>query len=97
VNCTGPQGDLLRTREPLLVQLQADGAIRPDALRLGIDVDAATRTITASGESHPRIHAIGPMTRGTSWEVVAVPDLRVQSWTLARLLANAHWVGGEGL
>lgn len=97
VNCTGPQGDLLRTREPLLVQLQRDGTIRPDALRLGIDVDAATRTITAAGAPHPRIHAIGPMTRGNSWEVVAVPDLRVQSWTLARLLANAHWVGGEGL
>lgn len=97
VNCTGPQGDLLRTREPLLVQLLRDGVIRPDSLRLGVDVDATTRTIAADGESQRCIHAIGPMTRGTSWEIVAVPDIRVQSWNLARILANAHWVGGEGL
>ncbi|TKD51620.1 FAD/NAD(P)-binding protein [Sphingomonas baiyangensis] len=97
VNCTGPQGDLLRSREPLLGQLLASGLIRPDALRLGIDVDAATHVITRDGEPHPTIHAIGPMTRGAHWEVVAVPDIRVQCWSLARLLANAHWVGGEGL
>jgi hypothetical protein len=29
--------------------------------------------------------------------VVAVPDIRVQSWDLARRLSNAQWVGGEGL
>ena len=44
-----------------------------------------------------RLYAIGPMTRGAWWEVVAVPDIRVQAWNLARTLANAHWVGGEGL
>lgn len=97
VNCTGPQGDLLRTREPLLTQLLQAGVIRADALRLGVDVDASTRVIGADGRLQPLLHAIGPMTRGTSWEVVAVPDLRVQTWTLARTLANAHWVGGEGL
>jgi hypothetical protein len=31
------------------------------------------------------------------WEVVAVPDLRQQNWELARRLAHAQWVGGEGL
>ena len=39
----------------------------------------------------------GPMTRGGLWEVVAVPDIRQQSWDLARRLSNAQWVGGEGL
>ncbi|NII59039.1 putative NAD(P)/FAD-binding protein YdhS [Sphingomonas aerolata] len=37
------------------------------------------------------------MTRGGLWEVVAVPDIRQQSWDLARRLSNAQWVGGEGL
>ncbi|KQM97982.1 FAD/NAD(P)-binding protein [Sphingomonas sp. Leaf25] len=97
VNCTGPQGDLSRSREPLLEQLTGAGLIRPDACHLGIDVDAATRTIGADGSATPTLHAIGPMTRGMWWEVVAIPDIRVQCWTLARSLANTHWVGGEGL
>lgn len=96
VNCTGPQGDLTRTQEPLLRQLYAAGAIRPDVARLGIDIDAATHAIGRSGAADPQLHVIGPMTRGAYWEVVAVPDIRVQCWRLARSLSNAHWVG-EGL
>lgn len=97
VNCTGPQGDLTRSAEPLLKALAARGAIRPDALRFGVDVDAESRVISARGAPDGRLYCVGPMTRGGLWEVVAVPDLRRQSWTLARRLANAHWVGGEGL
>ncbi len=40
---------------------------------------------------------MGPMTRGGLWGVVAVPDIRRQVWDVARRLANAQWVGGEGL
>ncbi|SDA29684.1 FAD/NAD(P)-binding protein [Sphingomonas sp. NFR15] len=97
INCTGPQGDLLRAEEPLLRNLVARGTLRPDALRIGIDVDAQSRTIAADGTSNAWLYALGPMTRGAFWEIVAVPDIRVQSWSVARRLANAQWVGGEGL
>lgn len=97
VNCTGPQGDLTRTDDPLLARLAARGSIRPDVLRLGIDVDAQGRVIGKDGAPDPRLHCIGPMTRGGLWEVVAVPDLRRQAWDLARRLSHAEWVGGEGL
>jgi len=97
INCTGPQGDLLRTDDPLLCNLVAKGAIRPDSCRLGIDVNDQGETIAIGGRANPRLLAIGPMTRGALWEIVAVPDIREQAWTLARRLSNAHWVGGEGL
>jgi uncharacterized NAD(P)/FAD-binding protein YdhS len=97
VNCTGPQGDLTRTDDPLLATLTARGAIRPDRLRLGIDVDAQGRTIAADGTPSETLGCIGPMTRGGLWEVVAVPDLRRQAWDLARRLSHAQWVEGEGL
>ena len=97
VNCTGPQGDLTRTGEPLLRTLLDRGAIRPDPLRLGLEVDARSRVIGRDGAADEHMHCIGPMTRGGLWEVVAVPDLRRQAWDLARRLANAQWVGGEGL
>ena len=97
INASGPQGDLLRTGEPLLRRLIARGLIRPDPLHLGIDVTQQAEVIGADGEPRPTLLAIGPMTRGTFWEIVAVPDIRRQTWAVARKLSNAHWVGGEGL
>ncbi len=88
VNCTGPQGDLMRTREPLLHLLLASGAVRADRHRLGIDVNASGETIDVNGRANPRLLAIGPMTRGAFWEIVAVPDIRVQTWATARRLAG---------
>ncbi|MGF7150645.1 putative NAD(P)/FAD-binding protein YdhS [Sphingomonas zeicaulis] len=97
INCTGPLGDLHRTTEPLLQRLVARGTIRADIARLGIDVDGVARTIAADDASNDWLYALGPMTRGAFWEIVAVPDIRTQTWSLARRLANAQWVGGEGL
>ena len=97
VNCTGPQGDLTRSADPLLGTLHGRGVIRPDALRLGLDVDAQSHVVGADGGAAGALYCIGPMTRGGLWEVVAVPDLRRQCWDLARRLANAQWIGGEGL
>ena len=71
--------------------------IRPDALRLGLDIDREGHVIDGHGRAAEHILAIGPMTRGDLWEVVAVPDIRVQVSALARRLVNAHWVAGEGL
>ena len=97
INCTGPQGDLHRTNEPLLLQLIECGMIRADPNRLGIDVSQQSEIIAADGEIQDDIFAVGPMTRGAFWEIVAVPDIRVQAWSLARRLSDAHWVEGEGL
>jgi len=97
VNGTGPQGDLTATREPLLANLRDRGLLRADPLRIGIDVDQDSRAISAGGTSSDRLTVIGPMTRGAFWEIVAVPDIRRQAWSVARRLSNAQWVEGEGL
>lgn len=97
ISCIGPQGDVARTDDPLLRTLVGAGRIHPDAEHLGIEVEATGRVLAASGDSDERLFAIGPMTRGAFWEIVAVPDLRRQVWDVARYLSNAHWVGGEGL
>ena len=97
VNGTGPQGDLNATHEPLLRNLRDRGLLRADRLRIGIDVDQEARAIATDGSSSDRLTVIGPMTRGAFWEIVAVPDIRRQAWTVARRLSNAQWVEGEGL
>ena len=97
INCTGPQGDLLRTSEPLLRSLVDRGAVRPDPEHLGLDVTVSGQVVRSDGSASERLFALGPMTRGAFWEIVAVPDIRRQTWDVARRLSNAHWVGGEGL
>jgi uncharacterized NAD(P)/FAD-binding protein YdhS len=97
VNATGPQGDLTRSRDPLLRALHGRGLIRPDPLRIGLDVDQQSRAIADDGSASDRLLVLGPMTRGAFWEIVAVPDIRRQVWSVARRLTNAQWVEGEGL
>lgn len=97
INCTGPQGDVERSEETLVRYLRENGIIRADPLRLGIDTDSYSHAIDAEGQPHENILAVGPMTRGGLWEVIAVPDIRHQVAAIARRLGNEHWVGGEGL
>lgn len=88
VNCTGPEVDVVRAGEPLLGALIAAGRVRPDALRVGIDVDPECRAIGADGAASDSLYAIGPITRGAFWESVAVPDIRVQAEAVARRIAG---------
>ena len=88
VNCTGPELNIVRSGEPLLFALVAAGRIRPDPLKIGIDVDADCRALDSSGAPSDSLYAIGPMTRGTFWESVAVPDIRAQAARVAERIAN---------
>jgi uncharacterized NAD(P)/FAD-binding protein YdhS len=95
--CTGPEADLLRCDHALLGSLLAAGQARPDVHRLGLDVDHVGHVRDAAGRAQDRLFAIGPITKGEAWEIIAVPDIRRQAWDLARFLTHSHWVGGEGL
>ncbi|HYE29265.1 MAG TPA: FAD/NAD(P)-binding protein [Allosphingosinicella sp.] len=86
INCTGPEGQVGRTRDPLIRQLLATGRARPDRLGLGLDVDPASRVI--GDEGSPTLYALGPLTRGAFWEIVAVPDIRGQAAGVAAAIAS---------
>lgn len=88
VNCTGPELDIVRSGEPLLLALVAAGRIRPDPLKVGIDVDADCRTLDGEGKASETVSAIGPLTRGTFWESVAIPDIRTQAARVAARIAG---------
>jgi uncharacterized NAD(P)/FAD-binding protein YdhS len=86
INCSGPACDILRVTDPLVRDLLAQGTIRPDPLHLGLDVDGEARVLDAGGRPVAGLYAIGPVTRGTFWEMTAVPDIRMQAATLAQHL-----------
>ena len=75
-NCTGPLHSIDRTRDPLLRSLLDGHETRPDHLGIGLEVDDQAR----GGE---RLWALGPLTKGRSWEIIAVPDIRDQAAAVA--------------
>jgi uncharacterized NAD(P)/FAD-binding protein YdhS len=82
-NCTGPLGTLARTRDPLLRGLLDDGLIEPDDLGMGIRIDEWSRIADAAA-----LWALGPLTKGRFWEIVAVPDIRGQAAAVADDIAK---------
>jgi len=52
------------------------GQVRPDHLGIGLEVDDRAR----AGQ---RLWALGPLTKGRYWEMIAVPDIREQAAAIA--------------
>ncbi len=82
-NCTGPLQAINRTKDPLLRALLDAGEVRADELEMGIAVDDRSRA-----EGSERLWALGPLTKGRYWEIVAVPDIREQAAAVAEDIAR---------
>ena len=83
VNCTGPLGAIGRSEDRVLKNLFDAGLARPDWLGMGLDVDGKSRVTGAE-----RLWAVGPLTKGRFWEIVAVPDIRGQVADVAEDIAE---------
>ena len=80
-NCTGPLGAMGRSVNPVVRQLLEDRLVAIDPLGIGVDVDDRDR----AGEA---VWAMGPMTKGRYWEIIAVPDIRGQAERVAADIAT---------
>ena len=76
-NCTGPLHSIARTQDPLLRSLLDGGQVHADQLGVGLEVDDRSR----AGEL---LWALGPLTKGHYWEIIAVPDIREQAAAVAK-------------
>ena len=88
VNCMGPSGDISQSDDPLIASILEAGLIRPDDCALGVDVDARSRAVGASGEAIDGLFAVGPLTRGQFYEITSVPDIRLQAADCADSILN---------
>ncbi|MEO7635882.1 MAG: FAD/NAD(P)-binding protein [Sphingomicrobium sp.] len=77
-NCTGPLQSIARTTDPLLRSLLDAGEVVPDQLGIGLAVDKRSRASDSAA-----LWALGPLTKGRYWEIVAVPDIRGQAAAVA--------------
>jgi uncharacterized NAD(P)/FAD-binding protein YdhS len=89
INCTGPESDCRKVDDPLLTNLMRQKLARPDPLFMGLDVAADGALIDAHGDVSDLLYAIGPARKGSLWETIAVPELRVQVSELSRLLVTS--------
>jgi len=81
INCTGPLHVMEQTHDPLLRGLLESGVVRPDHLGIGLQVDEHSR-------AGNRLWALGPLTKGRYWEIIAVPDIRGQAAAIAEDIAR---------
>ncbi len=88
INCSGPGCDYDRIRDPLVRHLLEEGQIRPDPLRLGLDVTPQCALLNREGEISRRLYAVGPATKAVFWEMTSVPDIRRQCETVAAHIAG---------
>jgi uncharacterized NAD(P)/FAD-binding protein YdhS len=72
----------------LIQRLVASGRVRPDPLRIGIEVTPDCAVVDADGHASRRIFAVGPLTRSQFFEIESVPEIRVQAAELARRLVR---------
>ncbi|MEO7059360.1 MAG: hypothetical protein ABI083_06565, partial [Lapillicoccus sp.] len=86
VNCTGPQGDVGRSHNPLVLDLLASGAALPGPLGIGVATDLAGRlrgTTDGVRPHHWPAWCVGALRRGELWESNAVPEMRSQAASAA--------------
>jgi uncharacterized NAD(P)/FAD-binding protein YdhS len=89
VNCTGPRSDMDRLAFPVLADLRRRGLIAPDPLGLGIETQDCA-AYGSAGHVTSWLYALGPLTRPTWWEVVAVPEINAQVDRLVRDLTASQ-------
>lgn len=93
VDCRGIVTDPQASANPVIASLLDQGLARADALRIGIDVSVNCAVLNAAGSASRRLFAIGPLTRASFWETIAIPDIRNQCATLARHIRGKALAG----
>ncbi|WP_433281530.1 FAD/NAD(P)-binding protein [Pseudonocardia xinjiangensis] len=88
VNCTGPLSDITMTTNPLLRALLDRGTIAPDSLALGLACTEHGELLDSRGDVVPGMYSVGPPTKSSNWEAMAVPEIRNEAAGLAKHLTS---------
>jgi uncharacterized NAD(P)/FAD-binding protein YdhS len=96
VNCIGPETDYRRIDDVLVANLMRRGTICPGPASIGIDARPNGEIVGRDGASSGALYTLGSTMKGVLWEVLAVPDIRVQAQRLATTLLDATRDGHRG-
>jgi uncharacterized NAD(P)/FAD-binding protein YdhS len=87
INCTGADYNAVRSRDPLMRSLIAQGLATPDTLGLGLRTANYGALLDSRNRMVPNLYYIGPMLRADHWECTAAQELRIHAERLAHHLA----------
>jgi len=88
VDCTGIVKDPRTSANPVVRSLFDQGLARADPLHISIETEMNCAIVDRDGSPSRRLFAVGPVTRATFWEIVAIPDIRNQCARLATRLIS---------
>ncbi len=88
IDCMGILRDPASGSGRLAARLIENGRARLDPLQIGLDVAEGGEIVDAQGQPSERLYAVGPVTRARSWEVTAIPEIRLQCSELATQLVQ---------
>jgi uncharacterized NAD(P)/FAD-binding protein YdhS len=88
INCTGADYNPVRSRDPLMRSLLAQGLASPDPLGLGLRTGNHGAVIDSHNRVASNLYYIGPMLRADHWECTAAQELRGHAERLAQHLAT---------
>lgn len=86
INCLGPSLSLTGDEQILVRSLLHRGMASFDPLKLGLEISSTGALKDASGKVSSVFYTLGSLRKGACWESGAVPELRKQSFDLARHL-----------
>jgi uncharacterized NAD(P)/FAD-binding protein YdhS len=87
INCMGSSFE--PSVQPLVKSLVNKNMAQLDTLQLGFCVNENYQLKMPDGKSFASCYVIGPLMRGEEWETIAVPEIRKQCKSLAKLLLKA--------
>ncbi len=88
INCTGPDYNPRRARDPLVRSLLSQRLASPDGLNLGLRTGANGALIDSRDREVPHLYYVGPQLRADYWEATAAQELRSHAERLARHLTT---------
>lgn len=83
INCTGPEADITKVNDPLIINLLKRGFVAPDDMKLGLNALPDGTIIQRDNSLSPFLYTLGTNLKGILWESTAVPELRSQTMQLA--------------
>ncbi|HEX3900863.1 MAG TPA: FAD/NAD(P)-binding protein [Mycobacteriales bacterium] len=88
INCTGPCDRPERSRDPFVRSLLEAGLVRSGSLGVGFDSRPDGRVVGVSDDDSLPLFTLAALRKGSLWESVAMPEIRVQAAELARCLVG---------
>jgi uncharacterized NAD(P)/FAD-binding protein YdhS len=89
VNATGPNYNIERSPDPLIISLRGVGLVSPDALRLGMRTARFGACVDVHGRASERLFYVGPMLRADHLDATAAAELTHHAEQLAAHLAGS--------